>query len=61
VVETEYGYHVIQLVERQDAGVVPFAEVKDRISEFLKQKQQQEKVQEHIKNLRARGKVEVFI
>jgi peptidyl-prolyl cis-trans isomerase C len=61
VVETDYGFHVIQLVEHQDAGVAPFAEVKDRITEFLKQKQQQEKVQDHIKALRAKGKVEVFI
>jgi peptidyl-prolyl cis-trans isomerase C len=61
VVETDFGYHVIQLLEHEDAGVVPLAEVKDKIGEFLKQKQQQEKVQDHIKALRAKGKVEVFI
>jgi peptidyl-prolyl cis-trans isomerase C len=61
VVETEYGYHVIQLLEHQDAGAAPFAEVKDRIAEFLKQQQQQAKVQDHLKALKAKGKVEVFI
>jgi peptidyl-prolyl cis-trans isomerase C len=61
VVETEYGYHVIQLLVHEDAGVVPFAEVKDRIAEFLKQQQQQTKVQDHLKALKAKGKVEVFI
>jgi peptidyl-prolyl cis-trans isomerase C len=61
VVETDFGYHVIQLLAHEDAGVVPLAEVKDKIGEFLKQKQQQEKVQDHIKALRAKGKVEVFI
>jgi peptidyl-prolyl cis-trans isomerase C len=69
VVETDYGYHVIQLLEHQDAGgVIPFAEVKDRIGEYLKQKQSQEKqqenmqkVQEHLKTLKAKSKVEVFI
>jgi peptidyl-prolyl cis-trans isomerase C len=61
VVETEYGFHIIQLVEHQDAGVVPFAEVKDKIAEFLKQKAQQEKVQQHLKELRAKGKVETFV
>jgi peptidyl-prolyl cis-trans isomerase C len=61
VVETDYGFHVIQLVEHQDAGVMPLAEVKDNIAKFLTQKQQQEKVQDHIKALRAKGKVEVFI
>ena len=61
VVESEYGYHIIKLVEHQDAGPVPFPEVKDRIGDFLKQKQQQEKVQDYIKGLRAKGKVEEFI
>jgi peptidyl-prolyl cis-trans isomerase C len=61
VVETEYGYHVIQLIAHEDAGVVPFAEVKDRIAEFLKQQQQQAKYQDHVKALKAKGKVEVFI
>jgi parvulin-like peptidyl-prolyl isomerase len=61
VVETEYGYHVIQLLAHEDAGVVPLAEVKDRIAEFLKQQQQQSKVQDHLKALKAKGKVEVFI
>lgn len=61
VVQTDYGFHVIQLVERQDAGAVPFAEAKDKIGEFLKQKAEQEKVQEHIKQLRAKAKVEIFV
>jgi parvulin-like peptidyl-prolyl isomerase len=61
VVQTEYGYHIIQLIEHQDAGVVPFAEVKDKIGEFLKQKAEQEKVQDHLKQLRAKGKVEIFV
>ncbi len=61
VVESEYGYHIIRLVEHQDAGVVPFADVKDKIGDFLKQRQQQEKVQQYIKALRDKGKVEVFV
>jgi peptidyl-prolyl cis-trans isomerase C len=61
VVQSEYGFHIIQLIEHQDAGVVPFAEVKDKIAEFLSQKAQQEKVQEHLKALRAKGKVETFV
>jgi peptidyl-prolyl cis-trans isomerase C len=61
VVETEYGYHVIQLVAHEDAGLVPFAEVKDRIAEFLKQQQQQTKVQDHLKALKEKAKLELFI
>ena len=61
VVESDFGYHVIQLIEKRPAGVVPFAEAKERIANFLKQKQSQEKVQARIQELRTKGKVEIFI
>ncbi len=61
VVESQFGYHVIQLVEHQDAGVVPYDEVKDKIAGFLKQQQQREKFLDHVKTLREKAKVEIFI
>jgi peptidyl-prolyl cis-trans isomerase C len=61
VVESQYGFHIIQLIEHQDAGVVPFAEVKDRIAGFLKQQQQRDKFLDHVKALKAKGKIETFI
>lgn len=33
VIETRFGFHVIQLVEKRAAGVQPFAEVKDQLVE----------------------------
>ena len=61
VVESPFGYHVIQLLERQASAVVPYEQVKDRIGVMLKQKQLQEMVQARIKELRAKGKVELYI
>ncbi|HEY0782506.1 MAG TPA: peptidylprolyl isomerase, partial [Thermoanaerobaculia bacterium] len=61
LVESDFGYHIIQLLEKRPAGVVPFPEAKDRIANFLKQKQAQEKVQARIQELRTKGKVEIFI
>ena len=61
VVESPFGYHIIQLLERQAAAAVPYEQVKDRIGMMLKQKQVQELVQARIKELRAKGKVEVYI
>lgn len=61
VVETQFGYHVIQLVERQEASTVPFDQAKERITNFLKQRQVQEKLQAHVEELKAKGKVETFI
>jgi peptidyl-prolyl cis-trans isomerase C len=61
VVESQFGFHIIQLVEHQDAGMVPFDEVKDKISGFLKQQQQREKFLDHVKTLKGKAKVEIFI
>ena len=61
VVETQFGYHVIQLLERQPASAVPFEEAKGRITQMLKQKQAGEKLQAYIEQLRKQNKVEVFL
>lgn len=61
VVETRFGYHVIQRLASQPAGVVPFDQVKDRIRAFLQQRDTQHAVQAEVQALRAKGKVETFI
>jgi peptidyl-prolyl cis-trans isomerase C len=61
VVESQAGYHIIQLLERQAASTVPFEEAKDRITQMLKQKQAGEKLKGRVEELKKQGKVEVFI
>ena len=61
VVESPFGFHVLQLLERQAAGTVPYEQVKDRLATMLKQKKAQEIVQARIKELRGKAKVEVYI
>jgi peptidyl-prolyl cis-trans isomerase D len=45
LVTTEYGYHIIQLLEKEPARVKPFEEVKDSIAEQLKKQGVNEKMQ----------------
>jgi len=61
VVESPFGYHIIQLLDVQESRVMPFEEVKSRIGEFLKQKQGQDQVRAKIQDLRTKAKVETFI
>ena len=61
VVESPYGFQIVQLVERKDPSTLPFDEVKDRISQVLKQEQVQKVVQARIGELRTKGKVEVYL
>jgi peptidyl-prolyl cis-trans isomerase D len=43
VVQTDYGFHVIKMLEKRAAGQRPLAEVKDQIAEQLKWQQAQER------------------
>lgn len=57
-VESEYGFHIIEVLERKPAGVQPFEEVKDQIRENLVNEQLQEKVLPWLQNLRAAADIQ---
>lgn len=61
VVESPFGFHIIQLLERQQPAEVPYEQVKERLATMLKQQQAQQQVEVRVRELRAKGKIEVFI
>jgi peptidyl-prolyl cis-trans isomerase C len=61
VVETRFGYHIIQLVERQDSQVVPFEQAKSRIGAMLRDEKVKETLRAHVEELKSKGKVETYI
>ncbi len=61
VVETQFGYHLIQVTERKAAETVAFDEVKPRILEHLKQQAIREKLDAYVDGLRQGAKVEKFM
>ena len=58
VIETSFGYHIIKVTGRKDAGTTSFDEVKDQITGYLKQNAQQEAVGAYIKTLRDGATIE---
>ncbi|HEY6009139.1 MAG TPA: peptidylprolyl isomerase, partial [Geobacteraceae bacterium] len=42
IVKTKYGFHIIKLTGKRDAGIRPFAEVKDQIKAAIEPERQQE-------------------
>jgi peptidyl-prolyl cis-trans isomerase C len=58
VVETQFGYHIIKLTEKKEAGVTKFDEVKERIQEYLKGTKMQKAVADYIDNLKVKAKIE---
>jgi peptidyl-prolyl cis-trans isomerase C len=61
VVETQFGYHIIRLLEKREAGAMSYEEAEGRIDEFLKRRGLQQKIEAELERLRAAARVEVFI
>jgi peptidyl-prolyl cis-trans isomerase C len=61
IVETQFGYHIIKLTDKQPARTVPLAEVSTRIGQFLTMRAQQEKANEFVQGLKAKSKIEILI
>ena len=61
VVETPFGFHVIQMVERQEDRLVPFEEASGPIRDLLQQQEEQARTAAFIDELKARHEVRVLI
>jgi len=61
VVESQFGFHIIQLVGKEAATTAPFDMAKPRIVQVLRQQQMEQVLAAHVQGLRAKGKVETFI
>ncbi len=58
VVETQFGYHIIKLIEKKDAGVVSFDEAKENIERYLKQTKTQKAIVDYIAQLKSKAAIE---
>ena len=61
VVETPFGFHVIQMVERRDDRVLPFEEARGPIGDLLLQQEQQARTAAFIDELKVRYDVRILI
>ncbi|GAC1450042.1 MAG: peptidylprolyl isomerase [Desulfuromonadaceae bacterium] len=61
VVETQDGYHILKLVEKNSAAVVAFDETKVKIESFLKQIKTQQAIKDYVANLRKMAKIEMTV
>jgi len=57
IVETQFGYHLIKLVGRKEAGTVSIDEVHDEISSFLKQSKGDKAVEAYIESLKTSAEI----
>jgi peptidyl-prolyl cis-trans isomerase C len=60
VVETEFGYHIIQVLEHNGARPMPLDKVKDRISLYLQHQKKNQALVALVKKLREKAKIVVY-
>jgi len=61
IVTTRFGYHLIKVIDKTPETTVAYAEIKDRIEEYLKQTKTQQEVSLYVDNLEKKAKVERFL
>lgn len=61
VVQTSFGYHVLEVLDHQAAGVASYQEMKEFLGDFLKQDLAPKKMAAHLQKLREQAKIESFL
>ena len=61
LVETQFGYHIIKVAEKQPARTIPLDEVRPQVEEFMQNQYRQEQTDIFVKSLRSKCMVEVLI
>ncbi len=61
IVETNFGYHLIKVLEHREAKTLTLEEVQPKIISSLKRRQIQADAEKYAEDLRKQAKVEVFV
>lgn len=61
IIESEAGYHIIRVIERQEAGLIPFTELQDKIREEILEDRQQQAVAKVLEKIKSRIPCEILL
>jgi len=61
LVQSQFGFHIIRVVDRQPERMMPLDDVRDQLQQYLQGQGEQEATQAFIARLRDEGDVEVLI
>ncbi len=61
IVETQFGYHLIRVVDKKPAQKIAYADVKERLSAHLKKQKMDSEASTYIQSLRSGAKIEKFL
>ncbi|NLJ83976.1 MAG: peptidylprolyl isomerase, partial [Halanaerobiaceae bacterium] len=61
IVKTDFGYHIIMVTDRQEAGTISLEESRDNIRDTLLHQKQMETLRNYLIELRENAVVEILL
>ena len=61
LVQSDFGFHIIRVTDRQAARLQPLADVRDDIEQYLLGQNREQQTRLFVDALKSKGKVEIFI
>ena len=61
VIESEFGFHILEVLDHKSAGITPYEEMKDFISKYLNNQYARKKLLAHVNNLKQKAKIEIYL
>ncbi|HEU4693190.1 MAG TPA: peptidylprolyl isomerase [Vicinamibacterales bacterium] len=61
LVETEFGFHIIKVIEKKEGRIIPLEEVKPQVEQYLERLNRQQQTDAFVNGLKAKGKIEILI
>ena len=61
IVETKFGYHLIEVTDKQPETTISYEDVKDRLKQYLRQEEIQKEVRVYVETLKEKAGVERFL
>lgn len=61
IVETNFGYHLIKVIDKKPETTILYQDVKDKLAKYLKQEKVAKEVDQYVEKLKEKSKVERFL
>jgi peptidyl-prolyl cis-trans isomerase C len=61
IVETQFGYHLIKVLDHQPESASPFEAVEKKLMSFLFNEQLKKKLDPYVLTLREKAKIQIYI
>jgi peptidyl-prolyl cis-trans isomerase C len=61
IVETQFGYHLIKVIDKKPPRTIPYKEVQQKLEQHLKKEKGKTEIQGYIENLKKSARIKRFI